>query len=44
MLLNPVTPAQGLDRIDDLTGTDNSFTYRNLGTGVTAYIVDTGEG
>lgn len=35
-------PNWGLDRIDDPTGTDNSFTYRSFGTGVTAYIVDTG--
>jgi subtilisin family serine protease len=32
----------GLDRIDDETGLDNSFTYTNDGTGVTAYILDTG--
>ncbi len=32
----------GLDRIDDDKGLDGSFNYTNDGTGVTAYILDTG--
>ncbi|HEV3365510.1 MAG TPA: S8 family peptidase [Acidimicrobiia bacterium] len=32
----------GLDRIDDATGLDENFTYNNEGSGVTAYIIDTG--
>ncbi len=35
-------PSWGLDRIDSRTGTDGSYTYPNDGTGVTAYIIDTG--
>jgi PKD repeat protein len=36
------TPSWGLDRIDARTGLNNSFTYPNGGSGVTAYIIDTG--
>ncbi len=36
------TPSWGLDRIDARSGLDNSYTYPNDGTGVTAYIIDTG--
>jgi subtilisin family serine protease len=36
------TPSWGLDRIDAAAGLDNSYTYPNDGSGVTAYIVDTG--
>jgi subtilisin family serine protease len=32
----------GLDRIDDEKGLDGSFNYTNDGSGVTAYILDTG--
>jgi subtilisin family serine protease len=32
----------GLDRIDQQTGTDNSYTYTSSGTGVDAYVVDSG--
>jgi subtilisin family serine protease len=32
----------GLDRIDSRSGRDNSFTYTTDGTGVKAYIVDSG--
>ena len=32
----------GLDRIDQLSGTNGSFTYSNTGAGVTAYVIDTG--
>ena len=35
-------PSWGIDRIDSRTGTDGSYTYPNDGTGVTAYIIDTG--
>ena len=35
-------PSWGLDRIDARTGPDASYTYPNDGTGVTAYILDTG--
>jgi len=35
-------PSWGLDRIDSRTGTDGSYNYPNDGTGVTAYIIDTG--
>jgi len=35
-------PSWGLDRIDSRTGTDASYNYPNDGTGVTAYIIDTG--
>ena len=38
---NDVMP-WGLDRIDSRTGRDNSFTYTTDGTGVKAYIVDSG--
>lgn len=38
---NDVIP-WGLDRIDSRTGRDNSFTYTTDGTGVKAYIVDSG--
>ena len=37
------TPSWGLDRIDQRNvPLDNSYTYPNDGTGVTAYIIDTG--
>jgi subtilisin family serine protease len=36
------TPSWGLDRIDAASGLNSSYTYPNDGTGVTAYIVDTG--
>jgi subtilisin family serine protease len=32
----------GLDRIDARSGLDNTFTYTGTGSGVTAYIIDTG--
>jgi subtilisin family serine protease len=32
----------GIDRIDQRSGIDGSFTYTNTGAGVTAYIIDTG--
>lgn len=32
----------GLDRIDDRSGLDQSYVYDATGTGVTAYIIDTG--
>jgi len=38
---NDVIP-WGLDRIDSRTGRDNTFTYRTTGTGVKAYVVDSG--
>ncbi len=38
---NAVIP-WGIDRIDARTGRDNSFTYTTDGTGVKAYIVDSG--
>ena len=38
---NAVIP-WGIDRIDSRTGRDNSFTYTTDGTGVKAYIVDSG--
>ncbi|ANZ37615.1 serine protease [Lentzea guizhouensis] len=37
------TPSWGIDRIDQRAlPLDNSFTYPNAGSGVTAYIIDTG--
>ncbi|WP_117208233.1 S8 family peptidase [Allorhizocola rhizosphaerae] len=36
------TPSWGLDRIDARSGLDNSYTFPNNGSGVTAYIIDTG--
>ena len=38
---NDVIP-WGLDRIDSRTGRDNTFTYTTTGTGVKAYVVDSG--
>jgi subtilisin family serine protease len=35
-------PSYGLDRIDARSGLDHSYTYNANGTGVTAYIIDTG--
>lgn len=35
-------PSWGLDRVDQRTGLDGSFTYAADGSGVTAYIIDTG--
>lgn len=32
----------GIDRIDQATGTDGTYNYTNKGTGVTAYVIDTG--
>lgn len=32
----------GLDRIDQETGTDTTYSYENDGSGVTVYVVDTG--
>ena len=36
------TPSWGLDRIDAALGRDNSYTYPNTASNVTAYIIDTG--
>jgi subtilisin family serine protease len=36
------TASWGLDRIDQRTGQDNTYTYNATGTGVTAYVIDTG--
>ena len=36
------TPSWGLDRIDAALGRDNSYTYPNMASNVTAYIIDTG--
>jgi subtilisin family serine protease len=36
------TPSWGLDRVDAIAGLDNSYTSPNDGSGVTAYIIDTG--
>lgn len=38
--LNP--PSWGLDRIDQVSGTNGSYVYDHTGAGVTAYIIDTG--
>lgn len=35
-------PSWGLDRIDQASGTDGAYTYDQTGSGVTAYIIDTG--
>lgn len=35
-------PSWGLDRIDQASGTDGVYTYDQTGSGVTAYIIDTG--
>ncbi|MFF2026754.1 S8 family peptidase [Streptomyces sp. NPDC058171] len=35
-------PPWGLDRIDQRTGRSNSYTYNGTGSGVTAYIIDSG--
>jgi subtilisin family serine protease len=35
-------PSWGLDRIDAVSGLSGSYSYPNEGTGVTAYIIDTG--
>lgn len=32
----------GLDRIDQVTGRDSNYTYSSTGSGVTAYVIDTG--
>ncbi len=39
--LNSVIP-WGIDRIDARSGRDNRFTYSNEGTGVKAYVIDSG--
>ena len=36
------TPSWGIDRIDAVLGRDNSYTYPNTASNVTAYIIDTG--
>lgn len=36
------TPSWGLDRIDSATALDSSYSYDSTGTGVKAYVVDTG--
>ena len=39
----PDPPSWGLDRIDDVLGTDRSFDYaEQAGAGVTAYVIDSG--
>ena len=40
--LDQLNPTWGLDRVDDRSGLDNSFTYDQTGLGVTAYVIDTG--
>ncbi|MFD7552847.1 S8 family peptidase [Streptomyces sp. NPDC059816] len=35
-------PPWGLDRIDQRTGRSNTYTYNGTGSGVTAYIIDSG--
>jgi subtilisin family serine protease len=40
--IDSTTGPWGLDRIDDKTGLDGTFTWTRDGTGVTAYIIDTG--
>ncbi|MEO3975626.1 S8 family peptidase [Streptomyces sp. CAU 1734] len=35
-------PTYGLDRIDQRSGRDNAYTYNRNGSGVTAYIIDSG--
>jgi len=36
------TPSWGLDRVDARSGLDNSYSWATDGSGVTAYIIDTG--
>jgi subtilisin family serine protease len=36
------TPSWGIDRIDAVVGLNNSYTYPNTASNVTAYIIDTG--
>jgi subtilisin family serine protease len=40
--MDPNGDPWGLDRIDARSGLDGSYTYGNTGSGVTAYIIDTG--
>ncbi|KRO55639.1 MAG: hypothetical protein ABR77_06035, partial [Acidimicrobiia bacterium BACL6 MAG-120322-bin79] len=43
LLGDQVDPPWGLDRVDQRSGTRNSrYSYTNTGTGVTAYVIDTG--
>ena len=39
---NQLLAPWGLDRIDQVTGRDTSYTYTATGFGVTAYVIDTG--
>jgi subtilisin family serine protease len=39
---NQLSAPWGLDRIDQVTGRDSTYTYTATGSGVTAYVIDTG--
>jgi subtilisin family serine protease len=39
---NQISAPWGLDRIDQVTGRDTTYTYTATGSGVTAYVIDTG--
>jgi len=39
---NQLSAPWGLDRIDQVTGRDTTYTYTATGSGVTAYVIDTG--
>jgi hypothetical protein len=39
---NQISAPWGLDRIDQVTGRDSTYTYTATGSGVTAYVIDTG--
>jgi len=39
---NQASAPWGLDRIDQTTGRDSTYTYTATGSGVTAYVIDTG--
>lgn len=41
-VVTETTAAWGLDRIDQLAGLNTTYTYNETGTGVRAYVVDTG--